>query len=198
MNEILPRRPEVLEFLSKRRSHAALTISGPAPNEVELEALLNIATRVPDHGKLAPWRFVIYRSDADRTRVGEKLAEFADAKEGGLDAARREQELSRFTRAPLVVGVISCAALHPKIPVWEQELSAGAVCMNLMNAALASGFAAQWLSEWYCFDDEASRFLGCKDGERFAGFIHLGTATQVPAERARPVLADLCSTWSEA
>jgi len=197
MNEILPRRPEVLEFLTKRRSHAALTIGGPAPDEAELDALLAIATRVPDHGKLAPWRFVIYRSEADRRRIGERLAELAEARLGGLDAARREQELTRFSRAPLVVGVISRAAVHPKIPVWEQELSAGAVCMNLINAALASGYAAQWLSEWYCFDEEASRFLGCGESERFAGFIHLGTATQVPAERARPVLADLCSNWSE-
>ncbi|GGB59688.1 nitroreductase [Roseibium aquae] len=198
MTDILPKRPEVLDFLSMRRSHAALTIGGPGPGEAELEALLTIAARVPDHGKLSPWRFIIYRDEAARTRIGERLAELAEASQGALEPERREQELSRFTRAPLVVGVVSRAAVHPKIPVWEQELSAGAVCMNLINAALASGFAAQWLSEWYCFDEAASRFLGCGEGERFAGFIHIGSPTRAPAERARPVLSDIVSHWREA
>ncbi len=197
MSNFAPRCQEALDFLLRRRSHPSVTMTAPAPSESELTDILTVAARVPDHGKLAPWRFVIYRAGQGE-RIGEKLLEIAEAKEGAqLDEARRQQELTRFARGPLVVGVLSCAAVHPKIPVWEQELSAGAVCMNLVSAATASGYAAQWISEWYAFDEEASRFLGAKDGERFAGFIHIGTPTQAPFERPRPELAQICTDWSE-
>lgn len=197
MSEFAPRRPEVLDFLLTRRSHPAVTMSEPGPGDADLKAIFSAAARVPDHGKLAPWRFIIYRGDA-RSEIGEKLLEMAMAKEGSLEAARQEQEQTRFTRAPLVIGVLSCAAPHPKIPVWEQELSAGAACLSMINAASASGFAAQWISEWYCFDEEASAYLGRKDGERFAGFVHIGTPTQAPFERGRPEVTDLISEWQGA
>lgn len=196
MSDFAPRRPDVLEFLLTRRSHPAVTLSTPGPNEEELQKILTAGARVPDHGKLAPWRFVIYRAEQGGV-IGAKLAELAEAASGPLDDARRDQELTRFTRAPMVIGVLSRAAAHPKIPVWEQELSAGAACMALVNAASASGYAAQWISEWYCFDEAASRFLGCGDGERFAGFIHIGTPTQAPFERPRPDLADIVTSWQE-
>ncbi|MBD8890278.1 nitroreductase family protein [Roseibium litorale] len=196
MSEFAPRRPEVLDFLLTRRSHPSVTLSAPGPNEAELTAILTAGARVPDHGKLAPWRFVIYR-DGQGKAIGERLAQMAEERNGPLDDARREQELTRFTRGAVVIGVISTAAVHPKIPVWEQELSAGAVCLSLVNAASASGYAAQWLSEWYCFDEEASLYLGRREGERFAGFIHIGTPTQPPFERPRPELAGIVTNWQE-
>ncbi|WP_417690034.1 nitroreductase [Roseibium sp.] len=196
MSTFAPRRPEVLEFLLTRRSHPCVTMTEPAPSAEELQDILTAAARVPDHGKLAPWRFIVYRKEQGES-IGRKLLEFAEADNGALDDARKEQELTRFTRAPLVVGVVSTAAVHPKIPVWEQELSAGAACMSLVNAASASGYASQWLSEWYCFHEAAARYLGCRDAERFAGFIHIGTPSQAPFERPRPNLADICTDWSE-
>ncbi len=119
------------------------------------------------------------------------------ARDAVTDADMLDQERGRFTRAPLVIGVVSRAAPHPKIPEWEQVLSAGAVCMNLLHAAHAHGFAAQWLTEWYAFDGEAARRLGLKDGERFAGFVHIGTPNEAPTERPRPVVADLLTSWTE-
>ncbi|MBS8260102.1 nitroreductase [Roseibium polysiphoniae] len=196
MSTYSPRRQEALDFLLTRRSHPCVTMTEPGPDESDLRDILTVAARVPDHGKLAPWRFVIYR-EVKREIIGRKLLEICEAKNGPLEEARKEQELTRFSRAPLVIGVISTAAIHPKIPVWEQELSAGAVCMNLVSAASAAGYASQWLSEWYCFHETAARYLGCGEDERFAGFIHIGTPTQAPFERPRPDLADICTDWSE-
>ena len=196
MSTFAPRRQEVLDFFLTRRSHPCLTMTSPGPGEAELKDILTAAARVPDHGKLAPWRFIVYRT-AQGEVIGQKLLEIQEAQYGALDEARRTQELTRFTRAPLVVGVVSTAAVHPKIPVWEQELSAGAACMSLLCAASASGYASQWLSEWYCFDETAARYLGCGADERFAGFIHIGTPSQGPVERPRPDLAEICSDWSE-
>ena len=189
-------RPDVLDFLLTRRSHPCITMTGTGPSDEELEKILTAAARVPDHGKLAPWRFIVYRREQGG-QIGDRLVALAEQRNGPLDEMRREQERTRFSRSPLVIGVISKAAIHPKIPVWEQELSAGAACMNLVNAAGGAGYAAQWLTEWYAFDDAASQFLGRREGERFAGFIHIGLPTQAPVERDRPNLADICSNWSE-
>ncbi|MEM8704295.1 MAG: nitroreductase [Pseudomonadota bacterium] len=188
--------PGVLEFLRKRRSHPSITMAEPGPDEDQIRDLLTIAARVPDHGKLAPWRFIIFRS-VHSAAVGQRLAAILEDRQGPLDDDQRNKELTRFTRAPLVIGVVSTAALHPKIPVWEQQLSAGAVCMNLVTAAAAAGFASQWLTEWYSFDKEAARFLGAREDEQIAGFVHVGTPTQAPVERPRPDLADLVIEWSE-
>lgn len=188
--------PETLAFLRKRRSHPAITMSGPGPDDAQIRDLLTIAARVPDHGKLAPWRFILYRPDQVQ-RIGAWLVDRYEQLNGPLDDDQKAKELTRFTRAPLIIGVVSQAAEHPKIPVWEQQLSAGAVCMNLVTAAAAAGFASQWLTEWYSFDDKAVAFLGAKPGERFAGFIQIGAATQPPVERPRPDLADLMTNWTE-
>ena len=187
---------DMLDLLLTRRSVAALNLAEPAPDEAALRTILTIAARVPDHGKLAPWRFILFRGDAAKA-AGERLAAIVAAR-GTSDEGMLAIERARFTRSPLVVAVVSSAAPHPKIPVWEQELSAGAVCMNLLLAAHASGFAGQWLSEWYSFDKEAGALLGLKEGERFAGFIHIGTPTEKPSERPRPNLDDLITEWSEA
>lgn len=187
--------PETLDFLRRRRSHPSITMTGPGPSEDQIRDLLTIAARVPDHGKLAPWRFILYRPE-DGREIGTWLAERYEALNGPLEADQRDKELTRFTRAPSVIGVVSQAAEHPKIPVWEQELSAGAVCMTLVTAASAAGFVSQWLSEWFAFDDEAARYLGARPGERFAGFVHIGSPTQPPVERPRPNLDDLISNWT--
>lgn len=196
MSEYAQRHPAVLEFLSSRRSHPSVTMTEPGPQDEELQEMLRIAARVPDHGKLAPWRFILYRGP-QREAIGQRLLEIARGDGLLASEAQEAQELSRFTRAPVVVGVVSKAAVHPKIPVWEQELSVGAACMNLVTAASASGYAAQWLSEWYCFHEAAAAFLGLSSGERFAGFVHIGTPTQAPFERPRPVLEDIVSDWKE-
>lgn len=196
MSNFSPRSQETLAFLQKRRSHPSVTMTGPGPDKDQVDEILTIAARVPDHGKLAPWRFVLYPQEQGEA-IGEKLAALYEDRNGPLDSDQRHKELTRFTRAPLVIGVVSTAADHAKIPLWEQELSAGAVCMNLVTAAAASGFASQWLTEWYAFDTEAAAFLGAEDGERFAGFVHIGTPSQAPVERPRPDLADLVSIFGE-
>ncbi len=186
--------PETLKFLRKRRSHPSVTMSEPGPNEDELTDMLTIAARVPDHGKLNPWRFIVYRPEQARV-IGDRLAEICERRNGPLDDEQRQKESTRFMRAPVVVGVVSTAAAHPKIPVWEQQLSAGAVCMNLVTAASAAGFVSQWLTEWYSFDQEAASFLGVAGSEKFSGFIHIGTPSQPPVERPRPDLSDLVREW---
>ena len=196
MSRFAIQRPEVLDFLLSRRSHPCVTMSEPGPSDYELSKILTAASRVPDHGKLSPWRFIVYRPHQGEI-IGRKLAELSEAEKGPLDDQRKEQELTRFTRAPLVIGVVSQAAVHPKIPVWEQQLSAGAVCISLLNAASACGYASQWITEWYCFDTDAARYLGCTDQERFAGFIHIGTPTQAPFERPRPDVSAICTDWQE-
>ncbi|ALV29361.1 nitroreductase family protein [Pannonibacter phragmitetus] len=195
MSEFAKPHPHVTDFLLTRRSHLAITLSEPGPDAETLEKILTIGARVPDHGKLAPWRFVVYAGEA-RSRIGEHLAALAESRNGPLSEAQRTQELNRFIRSAVVIGVLSRAAVHPKIPVWEQELSAGAACMNILTAATAAGFGAQWISEWYSFDDEAARYLGAAEGERFAGFIHIGTPAQAPFERPRPELASIVTHWA--
>lgn len=185
---------DALRLLLTRRSQACNTLSLPAPDDKALEVLLTAATRVPDHGKLAPWRFIVLRGEA-RHMAGEKLLAIVEAREGPLDETRRKQELERFSRAPLVIAVVSKAAKHPKIPVWEQQLSAGAVCMTLLHAAHAMGFAAQWLTEWIAYDADVKSLLGVGEDERIAGFVHIGTPTVPPTERPRPDLATIVSEW---
>jgi nitroreductase len=180
---------DMLALLARRRSVPPKFMAAPAPSEAELGQLLTIAARVPDHGKLTPWRFVTIGPHTQR-RFAEALAEFtrADNPDATEDMLQRERE--RFA-SPLVVAVISTAAPHPKIPEWEQELSAGAVCMNLVTAATAMGYGASWLTGWQSYDPRFLALLGVKAGERVAGLIHIGSPKEVPADRPRPALADI-------
>lgn len=187
---------ETLNLLLTRRSIPAKNLGEPGPDPKTLRTLLTAAARVPDHGKLVPWRFVLFEGE-DRLKAGERLAQLLANREPDTGADRIEMEQTRFSRSPVVVGVVSRAKPHVKIPEWEQVLSAGAVCMMLLTAANAAGFSAQWLSEWYAFDAEAGRILGLQDNERFAGFIHIGTALEPPFERARPDLEDIITHWSD-
>jgi nitroreductase len=179
-----------LAFLARRRSVAPRLMTGPGPDEAELDALLTVASRVPDHGKLAPWRFIVIEGEA-RHRMGEVIAAAFQADEPGAEPEKVATEKARLARAPLVVAVVSTARPHVKIPEWEQVLSAGAVCMNLVVAANLSGYATCWLTEWYSFDRRVLEALGLAAHEELAGFIHIGRASEVPADRQRPNLADI-------
>jgi len=175
---------ETLTLLALRRSTVARAMTGPGPDAQQRDALLRLAARVPDHGKLFPWRFVTFEGEA-RARFGDILEARLRDLEPGAPPERFELERNRFTRAPLVIAVISDVTENHKIPEWEQILSAGAVCQTLLIAASAMGFAAQWLTEWYAYDRIARAALGLASGERVAGFIYIGTASEGPTERTR-------------
>jgi nitroreductase len=185
--------PEALAWLATRRSSKPFHLAENGPDRAQLEALLKIAARCPDHGKLTPWRFIVYAGDA-RHAVGEKLAAAARAIDNPspetVAAAR-----GMLARAACVVAVVSTAKPHPKIPDWEQVLSAGAVCLNLIHAAEAMGFGAVWLTGWAAYDTGGKAALGVAPDERVAGLIYLGAQSQTAEERARPEMAAL-TTWA--
>lgn len=185
----------IVDFLSKRTSPPIPDLKEPAPNDDEIREMIRIATRVPDHGRLEPWRFIIYRGEA-RRKVGEQLAALAEKREGPLPEGRRQQELTRFSRAPLVIGVISSPRDHPKVPQWEMFLSGGAAAMNLVHAAGALGYGAQWITNWYSDTEEGRRILGLAPHERVIGFVHIGTYQGTAPERLRPDVDKLISEYS--
>ncbi len=186
---------ETLEFLMRRRSVIAKNLSEPGPSAPEIQAMLSIGARVPDHGKLAPWRFVLFQGGA-RQDFGELLANRWNALHSDCSEEVLKLERNRFVRAPLVVAVVSDAAADHKIPEWEQHLSAGAVCQNLLLAANALGYAAQWITEWYAYDPVILDSLGVRDNQRIAGFIYVGSAADNPQERKRPKLDALVTDWA--
>ncbi len=185
---------ETLELLSTRRSAPAATLAEPGPTASELESLLKIASRVPDHGKLVPWRFIVFEGEA-RHRAGEIVADAYAKAHPDADPGKLDIERKRFALAPLVVAVVSRAAPHEKIPEWEQVLTSGAVCMNLTVAANALGFATVWLSEWYAYDASVLARLGLAPSEKIAGFIHIGRAPAPREDRLRPVIADIVTRF---
>lgn len=186
---------DTLALLETRRSAPVPLLRAPGPSSEEVEKLLTIAARVPDHGKLAPWRFILF-TEAGRARAGEIFAEVFAAANPGAEPSRLDIERRRFA-APLVIGVVSRAAPHVKIPEWEQVLSAGAVCMNLVIAANAMGYATSWLTEWYAYDRAVLERLGLAPHEKMAGFIHIGTAAAPREDRPRPVLSEIVTTFGD-
>lgn len=187
--------PDALELLETRRTIANVQLAEPGPNAAEIRRIVAIAARVPDHGKLTPWRFVLYAGDA-RAALDAKLAPLYAARFPDAPAEKAALETTRFSRVPLTVGVISTARDHVKIPVWEQELSAGAVCMNLLLAVHALGYAGQWLTGWCCYDPQAAAILGAASVERIAGLIAVGTPTVPPVDRPRPAFEAVATAWS--
>jgi len=183
--------PAALDLLLSRRSGSAKAMGKPGPDKKQLANILQAGARAPDHGKLFPWRFIVFEGDG-RKRAGDVLAAAAAA-DGERDK-QVEEERDRFARAPVVIGVISAARELHKIPVWEQELSAGAVCQNILVAATAKGFVGNWLTEWYAYHPAVKHGLGLKAGERVAGFIYLGTAKDELEERPRPDMEKIV-TW---
>ncbi len=187
---------ETLDHLRTRRTIPAAFLGEPGPDAAQLREILTIAARVPDHGKLAPWRFIVFEGAA-RGEAGRLLLEQRLRHEPDLSESERAAELGRFTKAPLVVAVVShVTPEHRKATELEQILSAGAVAMNLLHAAHALGFAGQWVTERPATDPEAGRLLGLGEHERIVGFIHIGTPTVPPQERPRPDVDTLITRWA--
>lgn len=185
----------VLDLLLTRRSKPIDELKEPGPSQAEITTLLSAASRVPDHGRLAPWRFILYRGEL-RHQIGEQLAQLAELRHGPLSENRRQQELKRFSRAPLVIGVVSSPREHPKIPQWEMFLSGGAAAMNLLLAANALGYGANWITNWYADDEEGRRILGLSPQERVIGFVHIGSFDGEVQERLRPELPQIVSEYT--
>ena len=181
-----------LDFLNTRRSRPAKTLTTPVPDRAQVEAMLTIAARSPDHGKLEPWRFVVLGREA--------LLRMADlvhtrGAELGRDDVDIDKQHSQYRDAHLAVAVIEVPRQSDKIPLIEQTYSTGAVCLALLNAALASGWGANWLSGWAAHDrDFCAKALNLGADERVAGIIHIGTETSRPPERPRPDIAAI-TTW---
>lgn len=184
---------DTLNLLAQRRSAKPFHLAEPGPSPAQTDAILQLAARVPDHGKLAPWRFIVVEGAA-RHRLGDMLAGVIAAQDGATEemiAAARKAP----THAPLVIAVVSTAAPHPKIPEWEQVLSAGAVSYGVILAAEAFGFGAVWLTGWPAYNENARAGLGLGAHEKIAAIIHIGTQTMTQEERVRPDMARLVSRF---
>ena len=182
--------PEVLAFLARRRSASAMTLRAPGPSEAELNDILTLAARAPDHGKLSPWRFVVLRGEGKAAFLAG-LEAIAAARE---DAAKTLAKLGKIRTPPLTVAVIS-RYIEGEIPEWEQRLSAGAVCMLMTIAAQAMGYGANWITDWYAYDEAVGDLLKLAPGEKVAGFVHLGTTAEDPQERVRPDVSAITTEW---
>jgi nitroreductase len=185
----------LLAALETRRSVKPDRLEAPAPAGAELDRILTIAARVPDHKKLVPWRFVVFEGDA-RAAAGEIFAAACQAEEKDPSHVRLETERQRFLRAPLVVAVISRVAKRPGAPEWEQILSAGAAAFSLCLAANAAGYGTNWVTEWIAYSPFVKEKLGLAENERIAAFVHIGTPKEKPEERERPSLADIVTRWA--
>ena len=176
---------ELEDRLARRRSAPAQALISPGPTPDQVARILELGTRTPDHGKLFPWRFVVMGQNS-RTALAEALTPLA-ARQPQPDKARAV--LGKLTAAPVTILVVSAPVPSQKVPAWEQQLSAGAVCMNLEHAAGALGFSASWITDWYSYDTQALTLVGVTEGEQVAGFIHIGTLAEPPLERPRPDLS---------
>jgi nitroreductase len=188
--------PETLDLLLRRRSSSAKTMGEPGPSAEQTRQILQAGIRVPDHGKLNPWRFVLFEGEA-RAQFGEVLARELAASKPNVSEALQRFERGRFLRAPLVIAIISSPQTDKPIPEWEQRLSAGAVCQNLLIAATALGFGAQWITEWCAYDAGVAKALGLSGDERVAGFLYVGTRREPLSERPRPDLDTLVRHWRQ-
>lgn len=191
-------RMDLLDTLLTRRSPALSSLRKPGPTAQQLTTMLTIAARVPDHGKLAPWRFIVIEGDA-RRRLGAFIGAVWGERNKGMDQAAFDAGLAKWTSqlqsAPVVVAVVSGSKPHPKIAEWEQVLSCGAVCMNLLLAASGHGLSAVWLTEWYAYDAAVLAELGLASHEKVAGFVHIGTQPEPREDRDRPSLAAIVSRY---
>ena len=183
--------PEAIALLARRRSASASVLGPPGPSGEEIDLMLRLASRVPDHGKLAPWRFIVLAGEQKDAWVA-RLGAIAQTRP---DTDKASAALGKAGPSPLCIVIVSRAVPHPKIPDWEQFLSAGAVNMNLLLAAHALGYGANWITDWYSQDGKALALLGVQPGERVTGHIYIGTPAAAPTERPRPVLSDLITVW---
>jgi nitroreductase len=181
----------VLTFLARRRSASAGTLRAPAPNPDQLSDMLRLAARVPDHGKLSPWRFIVLEGEA-KTAFVTRLEALAA---GHAEPEKAAGALFKIRIPPISVVVVSRVS-EGKIPAWEQKLSSGAVCMNLLIAAQAMGFGANWITDWYAYDRRVDTLLGLLPNENVAGYVHIGTPAEPPLERVRPDLDAIVTRWA--
>jgi len=184
--------PEVLAFLGRRRSASAVTLTAPGPGPEDLALLLRLATRAPDHGKLAPWRFIVLEGES-KDRFAARLEALALGRDDQTAAAK----LAKLKIPPLAIAVISAPKPGTAIPEWEQRLSAGAVCATLLQAALAMGYGANWITDWYAYDAQATAILGLTGDEKVAAFMLIGTPREPPLERERPDVGALVQRWRD-
>jgi nitroreductase len=182
----------VLEALFNRRSAPAPTLQQPGPSPEQMDVLIRLGLRVPDHGKIGPWRIVRFTPEA-KAQVVEKLKALAESRGEKKDVGA----LIKMSTPPDMLMVVSAPIQPHKIPLWEQQLSAAAVCQNLLIAAGAMGYGANWITDWYAYDAEARTILGVKEDENVAGFIYLGTPSEPPLERERPDYDARVSWWTE-
>ena len=187
-------RSAVLEFLETRRSPKLRSLAEPAPSADALRRMLAVASRVPDHGKLVPWRFVVIEGERKDT-LNEFLGRCFDDDHPGATELERQDARQRLAFSPLLVAVVYSPKPHPKIPAWEQTLTAGAVCMNLLNAVRSMGFAGVWLTQWFAYDRRVLDELGLEENEQIAGYIHIGTETEAREDRSRPDLDEIVSAY---
>lgn len=182
-----------LALLETRRSAKPRDMTGPGPTEAELQRMLAIAARTPDHGKLAPWRFVIVGAD-QRDRLAALLRQALAEHDPGATAAHHEKEEEFARQAPALVVLVSAPIQGHKVPTWEQELSCGAAGMNLVLGAHALGYAAGWLTGWRAYNERV-RAAFCAPGERIAGFVFIGRPGRELEERPRPEVASVVREW---
>lgn len=185
-----------LELLTTRRSVKAKDMIEPGPNQEQIRTILQAGHRVPDHGKIGPWRFVVFRGHA-RAQFTEKLAEIYAEENPDCKEKKLNFQSEVLMRAPVAIAVISTASQHAKVPEWEQVLSVGAVCQNMLIAATAMGFGAQWLTEWYSYNDRVKALLEMEPHHRVAGFLYFGNFEHKPEERKRPDLEERITYWGE-
>lgn len=186
--------PEMLKYLLRRRSCKIKALQEPGPDRAQIETILRAASRVPDHGKLFPWYFIVFEGE-NREKAADILKKAWLAEHPDAPPAKIELEAARFTRAPVIIAVIS-RIREGKHPVWEQILSAGASCQNLCLAANALGFATNWLTEWYSYSPVFRQALGLDPQDHIAGFIYIGTPESAPEERPRPDLSGITTWWT--
>lgn len=188
--------PDTLRLLALRRSTPVAMLGEPGPAAADLDQMLRLAMRVPDHRKLEPWRVLIIEGEA-RKKLGDYFAAALHLRKPAATEKELEEERKLPLRAPVVLAVISSLVHDPKkTPVWEQQLSAGALCQTLMIAANACGWAACWITEDPAYDSHVHAALGMKPGDHIAGFIYLGTAKEQPVERQRPDLSKKATRWT--
>lgn len=184
-----------LDLLDRRRSVPSRQLGEPAPDDATLKRLLEAAIRVPDHGKLEPFRIRVLRGDAKR-QFGARLAKLAVEANPDLSDAKREKEERRYDYAPLVLVVSAKIDDESKVPVLEQDLTAGCVAYNVLLGAQALGYGAQWLTGWAAYDRDVAKLLGMKKNEHVIGFLHIGTPSMDAPERERPAYDEIVSVWT--
>ena len=195
MSELNKLDSDTIDFLTTRRSTVARMMDGPGPGEHDLRKSMEAGMRVPDHGRLTPWRFIVIRGDA-REKLGNVIADSFKRKNPDAIEEQVEIEQERLTRAPVVIAVVSHVQREHKIPEWEQVLSSGAACQTMLIAAQSMGYAAQWLTEWYAYDASVKQAIGAGPEGEIAGFLYLGNGISDLSDRARPEYEDIVSEWS--